>query len=231
MSSRRAELGAQLAEPAHDRAVLLSPADLTSDGRRVVPPWWLDVTQRGRREAMELVMARWNAALPGRLARSSQLMQTLSAGVHLGRLDAPDDAIVLIYTLDNPSRSGDTDPFVCWNGYPPERRLLNDQIDVERLPQTVRTLYMQIHNGIRLAGLGPTGFIRTDEMFALDASSIDFECEAGNGRGRDPVELVAMALSPIDTVCVELTGNTDDHATGWLVSDATVKCAGLFGMP
>jgi hypothetical protein len=146
------ELVRQLARPGYQDAVLVSPDDLSDQERQALPSWWADAVERDAGETMETAVAQWNTALPGKLPRFFELMQERAAGLHLARLGAKDEKVVLIYALHNPSADGEGDhPFVCWYGQPPREQLENARIDIERLPQSVRTVYTSLHDDFRVA--------------------------------------------------------------------------------
>jgi hypothetical protein len=228
MPSVSEQLARQLATPGYDSAVLVSPHDLTDSERQALPPWWSDVVLLGADEAMEVAVAQWNAALPGKLPRFLALLQEHSAGLYLARIGARGDRVVLIYALNNSSAEYQGEhPFVCWYGQPPTERLVNGRIDVERLPQSVRTIYTALHDHLRVAAFGATGFILSYAMFALDIGSSDLEYDTDGVYQPDPADLVTLLLSAHGNLCVELTdGTDDDDATGWLSYDSTLEDVG-----
>ena len=225
MPSLRDQLASQLA--ASDSAVLVAPDQLTDAERQQIPSWGREATLLDSNEAMEMAVAQWDSVLPGRLASSLELFRARSAGLYVARLGDDGGTVVLIYALHVGSEDEDADPFVCWYGYPPREQLVNRRIDIERLPQGVRAFYTELHDEFRLAGFGSTGFIKSDEMFALDGGADDFEYETDDGHRPDPSTLVPLLLSARGNLCVELTDKTDDdYAPGWLAYDSILEHAG-----
>lgn len=227
MPSLRDQLASQLADPAFDSAVLVAPDQLTDAERQQIPSWWREATLLDSNEAMEMAVAQWDSVLPGRLASSLELFRARSAGLYVARLGDDGGTVVLIYALHVRSEDEDADPFVCWYGYPPREQLVNRRIEIERLPQGVRAFYTELHDEFRLAAFGSTGFIKSDEMFALDGGADDFEYETDDGHRPDPSTLVPLLLSARGNLCVELTDKTeDDYAPGWLAYDSILEHAG-----
>jgi hypothetical protein len=227
MPSLSDQLASQLADPAFDSAELLSPGQLTDAERHKIPSWWREAALLDSADAMEVAAAQWNSVLPGRFASSLELFRARSAGLHLARLRADDNTMVLIYALHSGSDDADADPFVGWYGDPPKDQMASRRIDVERLPEGVRQIYTRLHVSFQLAGFGSTGFIQSDEMFALDGDADDFEYETDSDRRPDPTSLVPLLLSARGHLCVELTTDADDdQATGWLAYDSTLEDVG-----
>jgi hypothetical protein len=188
----------------------------------------LEAAERDGAEALNMAVAQWKSVLPGKLAGFLALLQERSAGLYLGRLGPADSGkIVLIYALHSTVEDGEGDPFVCWYGQPPRERLANSRIDIERLPQSVRTIYTVLHDDFRVAGFGSTGFILSYEMFALDIGPSDLEYDTDGDRQPDPADLVPVLLNANGNLCVELTDGTDDvDATGWLSYDSILEDVG-----
>ena len=227
MPSVSDQLASQLADPAFDSAELVSPDQLTDAERQQIPSWWLEAAVLDSAEAMEIAAAQWNLVLPGTFANSLELFRARSAGLHLARLGSDNSAVVLVYALHSGSVDVDVYPFVCWYADPPTEQLVSRLIDAERLPEDVRLFYTRLHDSFQLAGFGSTGFIQSNETFALDGDPDDFEYETDGVRRPDPTSLVSLLLSARGNLCIELkTGSDDDHATGWLAYDSTLEDVG-----
>jgi hypothetical protein len=228
VSSVREELTRQLAQPGYKDAALVSPGELSDAERHIVPSWWIDAVEHGPSEAMEAAVAQWESVLPGKLPRFLAVLQERAAGLFLARLGAKDDRVVLVYALNNSSADYRGEhPYVCWYGQFPADSLGSDRIDVERLPQGVQAIYTTLHDHLRVAAFGATGFALSAELFALDVSPGEFEYDTEGDYRPDPADLVPLLLSAHGNLCVELTDRTDDdEALGWLSYDSTLEEVG-----
>jgi hypothetical protein len=228
MPSTGEQLSNQLAKPGYDEAVLVFPDDLSDTERQVLPTWWLEAVARDGRAALEVAVAQWGSRLLGRLPRFLETLQETGAGLYLARLGAKDDRVVLVYALHNLSADDEKEhPFICWYGQTPRESLTNDRVDMERLPQSVRKIYTSLHDDLRVAAFGSTGFILSYEMFPLDIAPGSLEYDTDGDYQPDPADLVTLLLSAHGNLCVELTDGTDDDtAAGWLSYDSALEEVG-----
>jgi len=158
------ELGRQLAGRAYNNAVIVSPEDLTDVECQSLPPWWINAVAHDAAEAMEAAVSQWRSALPGKFPRFLEVLLERAAGLHLARLGLSKDRTVLVYALHSAASDDEIDPFVCWYGRPPSEQLVNGRIDIDRLPESVRTIYTGLHDDLGLAGFNVTGFALSSEM-------------------------------------------------------------------
>jgi hypothetical protein len=203
-----AELDGPLAEP----ILLIDVADLTTDERAVVPPWWIEAAEQPGHEGVVHALAQWVDVLPGMLPKFTAQLAKAGIGVYVGRSKTTP---VLAYVV-----TGDLVP-VCWYGYPPSAQLHHPTLDLGRLPATLRALYTGLHDGFKQASAFENGFPATTELFPVSQYGSPEEFEIG-----DPVPDL-NALVPIffdwagASICVEL-GDTDDRS-GWHWSEASLR--------
>lgn len=184
-----ASLGGKLVE-------IVTPDQLNADEAELIPASWIDIAGHPGRDAVEQTLSLWRQAIPGRFPRLLDLIDRFGHTVHLARVvleSEPKPSVVLLYALHGPDAF--TKNFQARIGFPP-RRQTNLPDYWGQLPDEIRTLYHEVHDGF-LTNLwaGPAGLIRSNEMFRFgdefdQSDFIYYEYDEHGNELRDSAEQI-----------------------------------------
>lgn len=144
---------------------IVTPDQLSTEETDLIPASWIELARNPGRDAVEQTLSLWRQAIPGHLPKLLDIIDRFGHTVYLARVtleSEPKPSVVLLYALHGPDAF--TDNFQARIGFPPRGQSnLPDYWD--QLPDGIRNLYHQVHDGF-LTNLwaGPAGLIRSNEM-------------------------------------------------------------------
>ncbi len=145
---------------------IITPDQLSTEETQLIPASWVEISSHPGRDAVEETLSLWRQAIPGRFPRLLDLIDRFGHTVHLARVtleSEPKPSVVLLYALHGPGVF--TDNFEARIGFPP-RTQSNLPEFWGQLPDGIRTLYHEVHDGfLTNIWAGPSGLIRSNEMF------------------------------------------------------------------